>query len=168
VDPETQEPKSHEEVPEEPLDSEANTQSLLSNYEEESEDVKNCIRILVAAFHVGFNSDKIAKYTQLSRDFVRPRVKRLRENGVFEGRNVLNVEWLDQSDNQWMQLLLDAMVANGDITRKTVPTDDPGKVIFNYYPPKEPVKPEPIWYVPPPDPKPQVEPRKRGIWGKNG
>jgi hypothetical protein len=157
--------------PEEPLDFKENTKGLLELYpvEEYGKDIRNCILILLAFFHVGGDGDSIATHTGLSRKFVRPRVKRLRENGVFEGRKILNIEWMDESEHQHMQLLLDAMVANGHLTRKVAPPEEPLAGLFQYYAvPETPEKVEPIWYVPPPEPTPQVEPRKRGIWGKNG
>jgi hypothetical protein len=85
-------------------------------YGEESEQHKNTIRVLLATMLVGPNADKIAKFLDLNRDnFVRPRVKRLRQNGILQGREIL-CDWDDERTGN-MSVLLDALVAEGLIIR---------------------------------------------------
>ena len=88
-------------------------------FQTEGGSLQDTIRILLASFFVGLSGDKIAKFLNLNRDdFVRPRVKRLREQGVWIGKNTLAIEWFDEEAG-YMALLLDAMVAEGAVVRSS-------------------------------------------------
>lgn len=69
---------------EEHLRQEVESIATNSYFAGENEDMRNNVRIIVAAIHLGTNADKLASFLGLNRDhFVRPRVRRLRENGIF-------------------------------------------------------------------------------------
>jgi len=88
-------------------------------FSEDSFPVRDSVRILLASLHVGPNADKIARFLGLNRDtVVRPRVKRLRANGVFQDCEIV-CEW-DNKESGHMSLLLDALVAEGLIARTSV------------------------------------------------
>lgn len=72
--------------------------------------------------YIGTNADKIARLLGLNRDkFVRPRARRLRDNGVWEGDKVTICWDEDNDDTVLMAILLDAMVAEGDLVRRPGP-----------------------------------------------
>lgn len=76
-------------------------------------------RMMLAILHVGTaDADLLAKVTGYSRDFVRSRVKRLRDQKVLVGPKVFQVEWFDED---WkisnMSFLLDVLVAEGLLDR---------------------------------------------------
>ena len=49
-----------------------------------SSDYKDTAKVILYAFEVGVDADKIAKVSGLNRDFVRAKMKILRKNGCFE------------------------------------------------------------------------------------
>jgi hypothetical protein len=88
-------------------------------FSEDNFPVKDSVRILLASLQVGPNADRIARFLGLNRDtVVRPRVKRLRANGVFQGCEIV-CEW-DNKESGHMSLLLDALVAEGLVARTSV------------------------------------------------
>ena len=88
---------------------------------DESDNFKDTLRILGASLYVGTSADRIARFLGLNRDkFVRPRVKRLRDNGVFVGREI-HADWLDEKHGA-IHLAISALVAEGLIKRAEVST----------------------------------------------
>jgi hypothetical protein len=88
-------------------------------FSEGSFPVRDSVRILLASLLVGPNADKIARFLGLNRDtVVRPRVRHLRENGVFQDCKIV-CDWYNK-ENGHMALLLDALVAEGLIARTSV------------------------------------------------
>ena len=91
-----------------------------------SDEERDTLRLLVASCHLGTNADKLAKFLGLNRDkFVRPRAKRLRENGVWEdGQVCLDGETPEEVS---LALVLAVLCAEGFIKRQ-VHLDEPGYV----------------------------------------
>jgi predicted transcriptional regulator len=86
---------------------------------------RDTMKMILYAFKVGTNPDRIAEATGLNRDFVRKRAKILRENGIFVGEPMKRgaVAISDQvTDERTMmvELMLILMCAEG-IVKKTGP-----------------------------------------------
>lgn len=91
------------------------------------------LRIIVAAFFLGTNADRLARFLGLNRDdFVRPRAKLLRESGIFTqgtvgmpGKVVLDAEVADDPDDSQgfisIWLILASLVAEGIVVRTSGP-----------------------------------------------
>ena len=92
-----------------------------------------CGRLLFALVFCGTtNPDKLAKAAGLNRDFCRLVCKRLRKNGVIEGRRTLRVEWFsDDAGISEVSFIADTLVAQGAVVRSQ--TED-GQIIFDLDP----------------------------------
>lgn len=94
-------------------------------FKAESEDMMASIRIVVASCFAGTNADRIAKILGLNRDkIVRPRAKRLRENGVWkDGRVVVDQSAAEAEEDGPLKiaLVLMALVAEGLVVRQPAP-----------------------------------------------
>lgn len=87
---------------------------------DEKDDAWICVQAMLSSLVLGTaNPDRVASATGLSRDKLRVWFKRLRENGVIVGRlaAVWHVNWFD-SDGGCMALILDTMVATGQLARR--------------------------------------------------
>lgn len=97
-------------------------QEAVDCFPDEDESILNSLRILVASCFLGPNADKIAKFLDLNRDkVVRPRAKRLRQNGIWTQDGKIALVCQDESTDEEvsLSLLLDAMVAEGLLVRKS-------------------------------------------------
>lgn len=87
----------------------------------ESEDFRNTVRMIVAAIYLGPNADNLARFLGLNRDkFVRPRAKRLRENGIFieggpesPGKVGVDADTFESEQKFTLWLVLAGLVAEG-------------------------------------------------------
>ena len=84
-------------------------------FAEETAQHKDTMRVLLATLLIGTDADSIARFLNLNRDkFVRPRIRRLRQNGVLQGCTVV-CDWYEEDGS--VCLMLDALVAEGSIVR---------------------------------------------------
>jgi hypothetical protein len=72
--------------------------------------------VLVASTSVGCNADRIAKFTGLHRDKVRPICRRLRDNGVWTKEHHFNIEWFDEETGN-IAFTLDCLIAQGKVVK---------------------------------------------------
>jgi len=71
--------------------------------------------LLLSALHVGANINRLTKFTGYPKDFVRDRVKRCRENGIFVGGEVV-CGWFDE--NGGIAFWMDVLVADGLLAKR--------------------------------------------------
>jgi len=112
---------SHRTIPDDDLAKMRVEIDEFANRFELTNDEKDTARVVIAALFVGTDTDLVAKVTGLNRDkFVRPKAKKLRENGIWVGNQVCmesNPE--DESDENFMtEILLHVLVANGLVERE--------------------------------------------------
>lgn len=83
---------------------------------------RNTAKVVLYAFMVGTNPDKIAKATGLNRDFVRARAKILRENHIFitEPMKPGKIGLSSPADKDFdIELMLIVMCAEGIVSRSS-------------------------------------------------
>lgn len=82
--------------------------------QEGSEDFSTAL-MLLAGLIVGANEKKISQFTELPLYFIRPRAKRLREHGVWDG-NKSCVDWFRKGEGG-IAFWMDVLVAQGLMKR---------------------------------------------------
>lgn len=75
--------------------------------------------MLLASLLVGANADRVAKFCRYSRDFVRPRARRARKNGIWRYDAVDSDEWFEKNLGG-VAFWMDVMVAEGEMKRRRV------------------------------------------------
>lgn len=87
-------------------------ESMVSQFYAGDEDVRNTLRLVVAASIIGTNADKLASLLGLNRDkFVRPRAKRLRDNGIWVDGKIAVYTLSTSDEDIRLGILLAALVA---------------------------------------------------------
>jgi len=72
--------------------------------------------MLLASIQVGANADRLAKFCRYSRDFVRPRARRARKNGIWQ-YDAVSCDWFDEKSGG-VAFWMDVMVAEGIMKRR--------------------------------------------------
>jgi hypothetical protein len=72
--------------------------------------------VLLVSLMVGANADRVAKFCKYSRDFVRPRARRARKNGIWQ-YDTVSCDWFDKKSGG-VAFWLDVMTAEGILKRR--------------------------------------------------